>query len=152
MDGGDLREQPITAMTDLLGLQRHIPAPLLLVQAAEEQVHLSMQFLIRILARLTAIRTSALVYFRFCHFSVPLFESDPIVLLKTRSYWWMTSKYLIVEQSSGKPSSQMGYRFAVARTKSLGITAGYVPTCDDDVGPGFLGASEHIWDQFGWVL
>jgi hypothetical protein len=39
---GDLRQQGITAMADLFGLQGHEPPTLLFVQAVEQQIHLMM--------------------------------------------------------------------------------------------------------------
>jgi hypothetical protein len=56
---GDLRQQRITAMADLFGLQGHEPAPLLFVQAAEKYIHLMMQLSVRIIRRLPAVATLA---------------------------------------------------------------------------------------------
>src|SRR6266571_32817 len=38
----DLREQPISTSTNAVGLQRHIPATLLFIQPAQQQIHLPM--------------------------------------------------------------------------------------------------------------
>jgi hypothetical protein len=43
----DLGEQLISTSTNALGLHRHIPATLLFIQAAKPQIHLPMQFLLR---------------------------------------------------------------------------------------------------------
>jgi hypothetical protein len=56
---GDLRQQGITAMADLLGLQGHEPPPLRFVQAAEQYLHLLMQLSVRMIRRLPAVATLA---------------------------------------------------------------------------------------------
>jgi hypothetical protein len=56
---GDLRQQCITAMADLFGLQGHEPATLLFVQAAEKYIHLMMQLSVRMVCRLQAVATLA---------------------------------------------------------------------------------------------
>jgi hypothetical protein len=43
IQAGDPREKHITTVTHLFGLQGYAPAPLLLIQATEKQVHLVMQ-------------------------------------------------------------------------------------------------------------
>jgi hypothetical protein len=57
----DLGHQSRTAMPQILGLQGHVPSPLLLIQATEQQVHLVVQFLVWMIVRLLAIRTLALM-------------------------------------------------------------------------------------------
>lgn len=42
----DLREQAISTGTDAVGLHRDIPATLLFIQSAQQQIHLPMEFLI----------------------------------------------------------------------------------------------------------
>lgn len=42
---GDEGQETVPAVPDFQGLQGHIPSALLLVEAAKEQVHASMQFL-----------------------------------------------------------------------------------------------------------
>jgi hypothetical protein len=44
----DLREQPIATCTHAVGLHCDIPAALLFIQAAQQQIHLSMEFLVRV--------------------------------------------------------------------------------------------------------
>jgi len=56
---GDLRQQRITTMADLLGLQGHKPATLLFVQATEKYIHLMMQLSVRMIRRLQAVATLA---------------------------------------------------------------------------------------------
>jgi hypothetical protein len=56
---GDLRQQRITAMADLFGLQGHEPPTLLFVQAAEQQIHLMMELAVRMIGRLQAVATLA---------------------------------------------------------------------------------------------
>jgi len=56
---GDLRQQGITAMADLFGLQGHEPSTLLFVQAAEQHIHLMMQLSVRMIRRLQAVATLA---------------------------------------------------------------------------------------------
>jgi hypothetical protein len=43
----DSGQQPISTGTYALGLHRHIPAALLFIQSAQQQIHLPMQLLIR---------------------------------------------------------------------------------------------------------
>src|SRR5579859_6527590 len=40
VDPGDLRQQHIPAVPDPVGFHGHVPAPLLLIQPAQQQVHL----------------------------------------------------------------------------------------------------------------
>ena len=49
-------------MSQLLRFEGYIPSSLLLVQTTEEQIHLVVQFLIRMVSWLLAIRTSTLMY------------------------------------------------------------------------------------------
>jgi hypothetical protein len=58
----DLREQALSTWTNALGLQRHLPAPLLFIQAAQQQIHLPMQLLIRMRRVLLAMRTLTLMH------------------------------------------------------------------------------------------
>jgi hypothetical protein len=58
-------------MPQLVGLQRHAPPPLLLVQPAEQQIHLVMKQLVGVIPRLTTIGTLTLMDFRFLHDSPP---------------------------------------------------------------------------------
>jgi hypothetical protein len=55
----DLGHQGRATMSQLLGLQGHIPTALLLIQAAEQQVHLVVQFLVWMIIKLLAIWTLA---------------------------------------------------------------------------------------------
>jgi hypothetical protein len=48
-------------MSQLLGLQGHVPTALLLIQTTEQQVHLMVQLLVRMTVRLLAIGTLALM-------------------------------------------------------------------------------------------
>jgi hypothetical protein len=57
----DLGQPDRTTMPQLLGFQGHVPSTLLLIQTAEQQVYLMMQFLVWMLVRLLAIRTLALM-------------------------------------------------------------------------------------------
>jgi hypothetical protein len=59
MHSCDLGHQGRTTMAQLLGLQGHIPAALLLIQATEQQVHLVVQFLVWMIIRLLTIWTLA---------------------------------------------------------------------------------------------
>ena len=67
----DEGNQGVAAVAELLGLQGGDPAPLLLVQAAEEQVHLAMQFPVGMVATGNAGRTLALVQRDVGHDSPP---------------------------------------------------------------------------------
>jgi len=51
-----------TTLPELLRFQGYIPASLLFIQTSEEQIHLVMEFLVRMFSRLLAIWTLALVY------------------------------------------------------------------------------------------
>jgi len=57
----DLRKLPISTSSNPIGLYRHIPATLLLIQSAQEEVHLAMEDLIRMDRFLLAMRTLAVV-------------------------------------------------------------------------------------------
>jgi hypothetical protein len=57
----DLRYQVDTAMTVTLGFHSRIPAPLLLVQATQQQVDLMMQRFVCVFLRILAYRTFALM-------------------------------------------------------------------------------------------
>ena len=54
-------------MPHALGLQRHVPPPLRLVQAADQDVHVPVQDAIGVLAFLLAVRTLALRHLCCCH-------------------------------------------------------------------------------------
>jgi hypothetical protein len=58
----DLGHPRGTTTPQLLGFQGYIPTSLLFVQAAEEQIHLLMEFLVRMFFSLLAIWTLALVH------------------------------------------------------------------------------------------
>jgi hypothetical protein len=51
-----LGQQTISAMTDALGLQRHKPTALILVQPAEQHEHLPVQFTFRVVNTLLTQR------------------------------------------------------------------------------------------------
>src|SRR5258705_10954279 len=55
-----LRGEVDPAVTDPFGLQRRVPAPLLLIQTADKQVHLMVLFAQRGIHRLSALGTLAL--------------------------------------------------------------------------------------------
>jgi hypothetical protein len=61
MHSCDLRQQGRAAVSQLLGLQAHVPAALLFIQPAEQQVHLMMQLLVWMIARLLAVWTLTLM-------------------------------------------------------------------------------------------
>jgi hypothetical protein len=61
----DLRHKLDATVPKLLSLQGDIPTSLLLIQAAEKQVHLVVQFLIWMIACLLALWTLTLVYGSF---------------------------------------------------------------------------------------
>jgi hypothetical protein len=90
---GNLGQEMITPMTRSLGLQGNIPTPLLLIQAAEKQVHSPAQFLVGMFTRLLAVGTSTLVEFYYGHLLSPsvgkicrkVYTSGS---LKTRSCFW----------------------------------------------------------------
>jgi hypothetical protein len=48
-------------MPQLLGLQGYVPSALLLIQTTQQQVHLMVQFLVRMIVSLLATRTLALM-------------------------------------------------------------------------------------------
>jgi hypothetical protein len=56
---GDLREQGYAAMTQPVGFHGHIPAALLLIKAAQEQVHLPVQLPLGMIRRLRTLWTFA---------------------------------------------------------------------------------------------
>jgi len=58
----DLRHQLSPTVSQLLRFEGYIPSSLLLIQTTEEQIHLVVQFLIRMVSWLLAIRTFTLVY------------------------------------------------------------------------------------------
>jgi hypothetical protein len=51
-----------TAVSQFLGFQGYIPASLLFIQTTEKQIHLVMEFFVRVRSRLLAIRALALIY------------------------------------------------------------------------------------------
>jgi hypothetical protein len=53
----DLGHQGRTTMSQLLGIQGHVPTALLLIETTEQQVRLMMQFLVWMIIRLLAIWT-----------------------------------------------------------------------------------------------
>ena len=57
----DLGHQGRTTMSQLPGLQGHVPSALLLVQTTEQQVHFMVQFLVWMIVSLLAIWTLALM-------------------------------------------------------------------------------------------
>jgi hypothetical protein len=57
----DLGHQGRTTMSQLLGLQGHVPTALLLIQTTEQQVHLMVQLLVWMTVRLLAIWALALM-------------------------------------------------------------------------------------------
>jgi hypothetical protein len=57
----DLGHQSRATTSQLLGLQGHVPPALLLIQTVEQQVHLMVQFLVWMIARLLAISTLTLM-------------------------------------------------------------------------------------------
>jgi hypothetical protein len=61
----DLGHQGRTTVSQLLGLQGHIPTALLLIQTTEQQVRLMVQLLVWVVTRLLATWTLALMY-RLC--------------------------------------------------------------------------------------
>jgi hypothetical protein len=61
MHSCDLGHQGRTTMSQLLGLQGHVPSALLLIQTTEQQVHLMMQFLVWMIVRPLTIWTLALM-------------------------------------------------------------------------------------------
>ena len=61
----DLGHQGRTTVSQLLGLQGHIPTTLLLIQTTEQQVHLMVQLLVWMATRLLATWTLASMY-RLC--------------------------------------------------------------------------------------
>jgi hypothetical protein len=61
MHSCDLGHQGRTTMSQLLGLQGHVPTALLLIQTTEQQVHLMVQLLVWMTVRLLAIWTLALM-------------------------------------------------------------------------------------------
>jgi hypothetical protein len=61
MHSCDLGHQGCTTMPQLLGLQGRIPATLLFIQPAEQQVHLMVQFLVWMIIRLLAVWTLTLI-------------------------------------------------------------------------------------------
>jgi len=58
----DLGEQPISPSANAGGLHRYIPAALLFIQSAQQQIHLPMQLLIRMGRFLLAMGALALMY------------------------------------------------------------------------------------------
>lgn len=68
----DLGQQPIATGTYAGGLHRHLPAKLLFIQAAQQQIHLPMQLLIRMRCVLLAMRTLAVMYLHSWHSLFPL--------------------------------------------------------------------------------
>jgi hypothetical protein len=58
-------------MAHSLGFQGYIPTPLLLVQAAQQQVHSPMQSSFWMFIRLPAIATGTLVYLFSTHYPSP---------------------------------------------------------------------------------
>jgi hypothetical protein len=61
MHSCDLGHQGRATMSQLFGLQGHVPPALLLIQTTEQQVHLMMQFLGWMIVRLLTIWTLALM-------------------------------------------------------------------------------------------
>ena len=59
---GDLRQAAHATVTEAVGFQHHVPPPPLLIQAAQEQVHLLMQLLVWVLGGLLAIGTTTSVH------------------------------------------------------------------------------------------
>jgi len=57
-----LGQQAISSVTHPLGLQGYVPAALLFIQAAQKQIHLLMQFLIRMIDLLSATGTLTDMY------------------------------------------------------------------------------------------
>jgi len=66
-----------TTMTELPGLQSRVPPSLLFVQAAEEQIHLAVEFLVGMVFCLLTVRTLALMDGSFGHAS-PLLRHDTL--------------------------------------------------------------------------
>jgi len=55
----DLREQTKATMSQSVGFHRHIPTPLLFIQAAQQEIHLLMKSLVGMLTALLAVRALA---------------------------------------------------------------------------------------------
>jgi hypothetical protein len=72
----DCGHEPIAPMPDLLGFQRHHPAALLLVQAAQQEVELMMQLPIRVVFALQANWALALMNILFRHRLPPSLENE----------------------------------------------------------------------------
>jgi hypothetical protein len=72
----DCGHEPIAPVSDLLGFQRHHPAALLLVQAAQQEVELMMQLPIRVVFALRANWTLALMNILFRHRLPPSLEDE----------------------------------------------------------------------------
>jgi hypothetical protein len=82
-------------MPDLLGFQRHHPAALLFVQAAQQEVELTMQLPVRVVLALRANRASALMNVLFRHRLPPSLEDEEVlyqILRKLTSYSWTPAK------------------------------------------------------------
>jgi hypothetical protein len=67
IQASDLGEQPISPCAKTIGLHRHIPATLLIIQPTQQQIHLPMQPLIWMGHLLLAMGTLALMYLSLWH-------------------------------------------------------------------------------------
>jgi hypothetical protein len=72
----DCGHEPIAPMSDLLGFQRHHPAALLLVQAAQQEVELMMQLPIRVVLAMRANWALALMNILVRHRLPPSLEDE----------------------------------------------------------------------------
>jgi hypothetical protein len=68
--------KPIAAMSDLLGLQCHDPAALLLVQAAQQEIELMVQLPIRVILGLQTNGALALINILFRHGLPPSLKDE----------------------------------------------------------------------------
>jgi len=66
---GDLRQEAVAAVADLHGLQGDVPAALLLIRPAEEEVHPVVEKPVRVLTALKTGGASALIDDRLRHHS-----------------------------------------------------------------------------------
>jgi hypothetical protein len=72
----DCGHEPIAPMSDLFGFQRHHPAALLLVQAAQQEVELMMQFPVLVIFALRANWALALMNVLSRHRLPPSLEDE----------------------------------------------------------------------------
>ena len=83
MQADDERQQGVAAVADLVGLDSGVPAALLLVESAAQEVHLGVQLLVGVRLGLLAARALALMNLTGRHGWTPSPGGDRVTVVKS---------------------------------------------------------------------